>query len=40
MTGLSSSQRTFLVVVNQVLAAHPKWAYLDPAWIMAIADIE
>jgi soluble lytic murein transglycosylase-like protein len=23
-----------------VLAAHPKWGYLDPAWIMAIMDIE
>jgi soluble lytic murein transglycosylase-like protein len=27
-------------MVNQALAAHPKWAYLDPAWIMAIMDIE
>src|SRR5580692_5131812 len=38
--GLSSAQRTFLVMVNQVLAAHPKWSYLDPAWIMTIMDIE
>ena len=38
--GLSSSQRTYLVIVNQVLAAHPKWSYLDPAWIMTIMDLE
>jgi soluble lytic murein transglycosylase-like protein len=40
VTGLSSSQRTYLVMVNQALAAHPKWSYLDPAWIMTIMDIE
>jgi soluble lytic murein transglycosylase-like protein len=40
MTGLSSSQRTYLVMVNQALTAHPKWAYLDRAWIMTIMDIE
>jgi soluble lytic murein transglycosylase-like protein len=27
-------------MVNQALAAHPKWSYLDPAWIMTIMDIE
>jgi soluble lytic murein transglycosylase-like protein len=27
-------------MINQALAAHPKWAYLDPAWIMSIMDIE
>jgi hypothetical protein len=27
-------------MVNQALAAHPKWAYLDPAWVMAIMKIE
>jgi hypothetical protein len=40
MIGLSSSQRTYLGMVLQALAAHPKWAYLDPAWIMSIMDIE
>jgi hypothetical protein len=40
MIGLSSSQRTYLGMVMQVLATHPKWSYLDPAWIMAIMDIE
>ncbi len=40
MTGLSSSQRTYLGMVMQALAAHPKWDYLDPAWIMSIMDIE
>jgi soluble lytic murein transglycosylase-like protein len=34
MTGLSSSQRTILPMINQVLVAHPKWSYLDPAWIL------
>jgi soluble lytic murein transglycosylase-like protein len=38
--GLSSSQRTYLGMTNQALAAHPKWSYLDPAWIMSIMDIE
>jgi soluble lytic murein transglycosylase-like protein len=38
--GLSSSQRIYLGMVNQALAAHPKWSYLDPAWIMAIEHIE
>jgi soluble lytic murein transglycosylase-like protein len=38
--GLSSSQRTYLGMTNQALAAHPKWSYLDPAWIMAIEHIE
>src|SRR6266576_78696 len=38
--GLSASQRTYLTMVNQVLAMHPKWSYLDPAWIMAIMKIE
>jgi soluble lytic murein transglycosylase-like protein len=38
--GLSSAQRTYLGMVNQALAGHPKWAYLDPAWIMAIMEIE
>jgi soluble lytic murein transglycosylase-like protein len=23
-------------MINQALAAHPKWAYLDPAWTMTI----
>jgi soluble lytic murein transglycosylase-like protein len=27
-------------MVQRALAAHPKWSYLDPAWIMAIMDIE
>jgi soluble lytic murein transglycosylase-like protein len=27
-------------MVKQALAAHPKWGYLDPAWIMSIMDIE
>jgi soluble lytic murein transglycosylase-like protein len=27
-------------MVRQTLAAHPKWQYLDPAWIMTIMDIE
>jgi soluble lytic murein transglycosylase-like protein len=27
-------------MVMQALAAHPKWTYLDPAWILAIMDIE
>jgi soluble lytic murein transglycosylase-like protein len=27
-------------MVNQALAAHPKWSYLDPAWIMTIMSIE
>jgi hypothetical protein len=40
MTGLSSSQRLYLGMVNQALAAHPKWAYLDPAWIMTIMELE
>jgi soluble lytic murein transglycosylase-like protein len=40
MTGLSSSQRTYLGMVSQALTAHPKWAYLDPAWIMTIMEIE
>jgi soluble lytic murein transglycosylase-like protein len=40
MTGLSSSQRLYLPMVMQALAAHSKWAYLDPAWILAIMDIE
>lgn len=40
MTGLSSSQRAYLVMVNQALAAHPKWGYLDPAWVMTIMQIE
>ncbi len=38
--GLSSSQRTYLGMVNQALAAHPRWGYLDPAIILAIMDIE
>ena len=38
--GLSSAQRTYLGMVNQALAAHPKWAYLDPAWVMTIMDLE
>src|ERR1700747_1444608 len=38
--GLSSAQRTYLGMVNQALGAHPKWTYLDPAWIMDIMDIE
>jgi soluble lytic murein transglycosylase-like protein len=38
--GLSSAQRTYLMMAMQALAAHPKWGYLDPAWIMAIMDIE
>jgi soluble lytic murein transglycosylase-like protein len=38
--GLSSAQRTYLTMVRQALAAHPKWAYLDPAWIMTIMDLE
>jgi soluble lytic murein transglycosylase-like protein len=40
MTGLSSAQRLYLGMVNQVLAAHPKWSYLDPAWIMTIMKRE
>ncbi len=40
MTGLSSSQRLYLMMVMQALAAHPGWGYLDPAWIMAIMAIE
>jgi hypothetical protein len=40
MTGLSSSQRTYLGMVNQALAAHPKWGYIDPAWVMTIFGIE
>ena len=40
MTGLSSSQRTYLGMINQALAVHPRWGYLDPAWIMTIMDIE
>jgi soluble lytic murein transglycosylase-like protein len=27
-------------MINQALAAHPKWAYLDPAWIMTIMSLE
>jgi soluble lytic murein transglycosylase-like protein len=27
-------------MINQALGAHSKWAYLDPAWIMSIMDIE
>jgi soluble lytic murein transglycosylase-like protein len=27
-------------MVNQALAVHPKWSYLDPAWVMTIMDIE
>lgn len=38
--GLSSSQRTYLGMVNQALGAHPKWQYLDPAWIMTIMQME
>ncbi len=38
--GLSSSQRLYLPMVMQALAAHPKWGYLDPAWIMTIMRIE
>jgi soluble lytic murein transglycosylase-like protein len=38
--GLSSAQRMYLAMVNQVLATHPKWSYLDPAWIMAIMYLE
>src|SRR5271169_3036867 len=38
--GLSSAQRTYLVMVNQTLAARPKWQYLDPAIVLAIMDIE
>jgi soluble lytic murein transglycosylase-like protein len=38
--GLSSSARACLVIVNQVLAARPKWSYLDPSWILTIIDIE
>ncbi len=40
MTGLSSSQRLYLPMVMQALAAHPRWGYLDPAWIMAIMEME
>lgn len=40
MTGLSSSQQLYLGMVNQAIAAHPKWAYLDPAWIMTIMQLE
>ncbi len=40
MTGLSSSQRTYLGMTMQALAAHPRWAYLDPAIVLAIMDIE
>jgi soluble lytic murein transglycosylase-like protein len=36
VTGLSSSQRLYLGMINRALAAHPKWSYLDPAWIMTI----
>ena len=38
--GLSSAQRTYLTMTLQVLAARPKWSYLEPAWIMSIMDIE
>jgi soluble lytic murein transglycosylase-like protein len=38
--GLSSSQRTYLGMINRALAMHPKWAYLDPAWILSIMKIE
>ena len=38
--GLSSAQRTYLGMVDQALAAHPKWGYLDPAWIMTIMNNE
>jgi soluble lytic murein transglycosylase-like protein len=40
MTGLSSSQRKYLTMVMQVLNLHPKWVYIDPAWIMAIMNNE
>ncbi len=30
----------YLGMVMQALAVHPKWGYLDPAWVMAIMDIE
>jgi soluble lytic murein transglycosylase-like protein len=38
--GLSSAQRTYLGMVNQALAAHPRWAYLDPAWVMTFGMLE
>lgn len=38
--GLSSSQKIYYGMVNQVLANWPHWQYLDPSWIMTIMDIE
>ena len=38
--GLSTAQRTYLVMVKQVLASWPHWSYLDPSWIMTIMDLE
>lgn len=38
--GLSSAQRTYLGMVMQALAAHPKWGYLNPAWILTIMGME
>src|SRR5271165_495193 len=38
--GLSSSQRTYLTMIKQVLATWVHWSYLDPSWILTIMDIE
>jgi soluble lytic murein transglycosylase-like protein len=27
-------------MIQQAIGAHPKWAYIDPAWVMTIFDIE
>jgi soluble lytic murein transglycosylase-like protein len=40
MTGLSTSQKTYWTMTKQVLVTHPKWAYLDPAWILTIMSVE
>ena len=38
--GLSSSQRTYFALINQILVDHPKWTYLDPAWGLTFVEIE
>lgn len=38
--GLSSSQRTYFALINQILIDHPKWVYLDPAWGLTFVQIE